>query len=535
MRGAACGMRASSARSRAGACAAARRRAPRRRCSCAGPGGARRRRRRPRSASRRRGRPRRRGSTRSSAASAAPGTPRRRGGVRRMGERPARAAQHGHAFAVAPTPPAGTPGAWPGPGTVTKVSRDWAGPAGTRRARALLRSLRSTPRGEVRCRRRHRTSTHGSAHAPGRLVRRVHPSQAAPGDRTKADRRPSAARKGSSPLTRVRFRPGAAGAGGGEDAALPLSMQSFSGAVLLIVSAHGVRRHRGGRHEMGLRVGAGPDELEAIETFPTTAPEETIGRAAGSSARTPRRRTRHRLVRPDRPAAGSPTWGRITTTPKPGWADTDVGAALGAALDVPVAFDTDVNAAALGEQRWGAAVGLTPSATSPSARGSAAAVVGRAAVHGLLHPELGHMRVPHDRGATRSRAAARSTATASKGSPPAGRSARAGAGPREELADDATRGGSRRSTSRSALVNVDLHRSRRSGSCSAAACMQAAGAARARPGAVRELVAGYVAAPELGGRARRVHRPARRSATVPACSGRSSSPAGRLRNGDSPR
>ena len=53
-----------------------------------------------------------------------------------------------------------------------------------------------------------------------------------------------------------------------------------------------------------------------------------------------------------------PTFGFITSTPKPGWANVDVAGAVRAALGVPVGFDTDVNAAALGEWRWGAAQGL---------------------------------------------------------------------------------------------------------------------------------------------------------------------------------
>ncbi|MFN2629069.1 MAG: ROK family protein [Gaiellaceae bacterium] len=63
----------------------------------------------------------------------------------------------------------------------------------------------------------------------------------------------------------------------------------------------------------------------------------------------------------------SPTWGRITTTPKPGWA-TDVVAALRRSLDLPLAFDTDVNAAALDEHRWGAAAGLETFCYTTSAR-----------------------------------------------------------------------------------------------------------------------------------------------------------------------
>jgi fructokinase len=65
---------------------------------------------------------------------------------------------------------------------------------------------------------------------------------------------------------------------------------------------------------------------------------------------------------------------------------------------VPIALDTDVNAAALGEWRWGAAAGLDTFCyiTVGTGIGGGEVVNGRL-VHGLLHPELGHMRIPHDR------------------------------------------------------------------------------------------------------------------------------------------
>jgi fructokinase len=69
-----------------------------------------------------------------------------------------------------------------------------------------------------------------------------------------------------------------------------------------------------------------------------------------------------------------------------------------AALGVPVGFDTDVNAAALGEHRWGAAVGLETFVyiTVGTGIGGGGMANGRL-LHGLAHPEFGHMRVPHDR------------------------------------------------------------------------------------------------------------------------------------------
>ena len=89
----------------------------------------------------------------------------------------------------------------------------------------------------------------------------------------------------------------------------------------------------------------------------------------------------------------------ITTTPKPGWAHTEVAGELGRRLGVPVAFDTDVNAAALGEHRWGAARGLDTFVYVTVGTGIGGGVlVGGRPLHGLQHPELGHLRVPHDRG-----------------------------------------------------------------------------------------------------------------------------------------
>jgi fructokinase len=138
-------------------------------------------------------------------------------------------------------------------------------------------------------------------------------------------------------------------------------------------------------------VGDGPGELTDV-TFSTTTPDETLGRAiAFFSAHAA-----------DAIGIGSfgPVdlrRGRITTTPKPGWANTDVAGPLRDALGVPVAFDTDVNAAALGEQRWGAAAGLDTFCYLTVGTGiGGGAIAGNALVHGLTHPEIGHMRIPHD-------------------------------------------------------------------------------------------------------------------------------------------
>lgn len=147
-------------------------------------------------------------------------------------------------------------------------------------------------------------------------------------------------------------------------------------------------------------IGTGPDDISESIVFPTGNPDETIARAArfltrkdgslaavgvGSFGPIDLRRT-------------SPTWGRITTTPKPGWHNIDLAKALEAALAVPVGFDTDVNAAALAEQRWGATQGLDTFCYITVGTGIGGGVVANGSVlHGLLHPEMGHMRIPHDR------------------------------------------------------------------------------------------------------------------------------------------
>jgi fructokinase len=94
----------------------------------------------------------------------------------------------------------------------------------------------------------------------------------------------------------------------------------------------------------------------------------------------------------------SPTYGRIMATPKPGWAHADVVSPLSAALRVPVGLDTDVNAAALGEWRRGAGRGQETIAYLTVGTGIGLGVVANdRLLHGLLHPEFGHIRIPHDR------------------------------------------------------------------------------------------------------------------------------------------
>jgi fructokinase len=135
--------------------------------------------------------------------------------------------------------------------------------------------------------------------------------------------------------------------------------------------------------------------------FPTTTPQETIGQAIAffteQAKKEPLAAIGIASFGPVDPNPAAPTFGYITTTPKPGWANTDLAGQIGRALGVPIGFDTDVNGAALGEQRWGAAQGLDTFIylTIGTGLGGGGMVNGRL-MHGLIHPEMGHVRLPHD-------------------------------------------------------------------------------------------------------------------------------------------
>ena len=149
-------------------------------------------------------------------------------------------------------------------------------------------------------------------------------------------------------------------------------------------------------------VGSGPDDIRAEVRFPTSKPTEAIPEAIAffssqAAAEGPLAAIGVSCFGPIDPDPKSPTYGFVTTTPKPYWANTDFVGGLKTALGVPVGFDTDVNGAALGEHRWGAAQGLDTFVylTVGTGLGGGGMVNGKL-IHGLMHSEMGHMRIPHD-------------------------------------------------------------------------------------------------------------------------------------------
>lgn len=149
-------------------------------------------------------------------------------------------------------------------------------------------------------------------------------------------------------------------------------------------------------------VGTGPGDVREEVRFPTTDPDETIARSVAYfeeqiQKHGPLKAIGIAAFGPLDPNPDSPTFGHITTTPKPGWANADLAGRVQRALNVPVGFDTDVNGAALSEWRWGAGQDVDNLIyfTIGTGIGGGAVVNGRL-LHGLVHPEMGHIALPHD-------------------------------------------------------------------------------------------------------------------------------------------
>jgi fructokinase len=147
-------------------------------------------------------------------------------------------------------------------------------------------------------------------------------------------------------------------------------------------------------------VGTGPEDL-IVESFPTEGPEQTVDALVRFLHDNGKGRLSAAGVASFGPVDLNPassTYGHITASPKLAWQNFDLAGSIRRALGAPVGFDTDVNAAALGEARWGAGQNYSDFLYLTVGTGiGGGAVVNGQLVHGLVHPEMGHIRVPHDR------------------------------------------------------------------------------------------------------------------------------------------
>lgn len=144
--------------------------------------------------------------------------------------------------------------------------------------------------------------------------------------------------------------------------------------------------------------GIGDENGEILErvSFPTTTPHETIAQVIAFFQQHQTEAIGIGSFGPIDPDPNSPTYGQITTTPKPGWAHYPFLAEMKKHFPIPIGWDTDVNAAVLGEATWGAAVGLDSCIYITVGTGIGGGVLSEGMlVHGLLHPEMGHIPVKH--------------------------------------------------------------------------------------------------------------------------------------------
>ncbi len=158
----------------------------------------------------------------------------------------------------------------------------------------------------------------------------------------------------------------------------------------------------GGGTKFVCMVATDPQNIIDEVRFPTTTPAETLEQAVTFFEKYARKNDLGAIgmasFGPVDLDQASPTYGSVTTTPKPGWAFTDTIGRLRQAFGIPVAFELDVNAAAFGEYYWNEENhALDPLVYFTIGTGiGAGVIVDGKLVHGLVHPEAGHMRIPHD-------------------------------------------------------------------------------------------------------------------------------------------
>ena len=139
------------------------------------------------------------------------------------------------------------------------------------------------------------------------------------------------------------------------------------------------------------------DDIVARESVPTTSPEETLGRLEAILADWKAFESFDALgiasFGPIDVDPGSPTYGHLRSTTKPGWIGTDIAPRLQRATGVPMALDTDVNGAAFAEMRWGAGRGMDDFAYITVGTGVGVGLIANGkAMRGFGHCELGHCR-----------------------------------------------------------------------------------------------------------------------------------------------
>jgi fructokinase len=150
-------------------------------------------------------------------------------------------------------------------------------------------------------------------------------------------------------------------------------------------------------------VATSPQDVRAEIRIPTTNPEETLKKTI-AFFQDYEQSSGEQLAGIGISSFGpvdlnpsSPTYGYITSTPKPGWNQTDELGPIQAKFHIDMAFDTDTNGAAIGEATWGAAQNLNDFLYLTIGTGiGGGGLMNGEPLHGMVHPEVGHIRIPHN-------------------------------------------------------------------------------------------------------------------------------------------
>lgn len=148
--------------------------------------------------------------------------------------------------------------------------------------------------------------------------------------------------------------------------------------------------------------GSGPENLKGRTVIRTESPATTmkslIEYIREVNAHTPIAGIGASIFGPLDLNRSSPTYGYVTSTPKKEWRNFNFLGEFKQAFSCPVGFDTDVNAAAISEYRWGAAKNLSDMLYLTVGTGiGGGAIVNHQLVHGAMHPEMGHIFIAQDK------------------------------------------------------------------------------------------------------------------------------------------
>lgn len=133
--------------------------------------------------------------------------------------------------------------------------------------------------------------------------------------------------------------------------------------------------------------------------IPTTSPKETMPKIIDFFKKRPKVKALGvACFGPLELNKNSLKYGFVTATTKPFWENFNLLGSIKESINVPIGFDTDVNAAALGEFLFGAGKGLDNIVYWTIGTGiGAGCIVDGKIVHGMKHPEMGHWFIPHDK------------------------------------------------------------------------------------------------------------------------------------------